>query len=38
MNQNELTETIMMISNLKKSFGCNVFYNKLIQRLLLKVG
>ena len=25
MNQKELTKTLMMISNLKKTFGCDVF-------------
>ena len=31
MNQKELTKAFMMISNWKKSFGCDVFY-KLIKR------
>ena len=31
MNQKERTKTFMMISNLKNSFGCDVFY-KVIQR------
>ena len=30
MNQKELTKALMMISNLKKPFDCDVFY-KLIQ-------